>query len=56
MTTARYRLIHFVPDPFNGARVPVAAVLQAHGRLSVHEMPNMPGPECADRHTLAPAY
>ncbi len=46
MTTARYRLIHFVPDPFSGARVPVAAVLQAHGRLSVHEMPHRPGPDC----------
>jgi len=46
MTDARYRLVHFVPDPFSGARVPVAAVLQAHGRVSVHEIPHIPGPEC----------
>lgn len=46
MTSTRYRLVHFVPDPFQGARVPVAAVLQAEGRVSVHEVPHIPGPEC----------
>lgn len=46
MATARYRLVHFVPDPFVGARVPVAAVLEADGRTSVHRLPHLPGPEC----------
>ncbi len=27
--TARYRLVHFVPDPFVGTRIPIGALLDA---------------------------
>jgi hypothetical protein len=38
--TARYRLVHFVADPFTGARVPIAAIVDAGGRLEVTKAPD----------------
>jgi hypothetical protein len=44
--TARYRIVHFVPDPFLGGRVPIAALLEDHGRVTVVRVPHLPGPQC----------
>jgi hypothetical protein len=44
-----YRLIHFVPDPFLGGRVPVAAVVQGADGLRVMEAPRLPGVMCLGR-------
>lgn len=44
--TARYRIVHFVPDPFVGSRVPVAALVEQHGTLSVAKVPSLPSPTC----------
>lgn len=32
---ARFRVIHFVPDPFSGGRVPIAALVELGGRVQV---------------------
>jgi hypothetical protein len=32
---ARFRVIHFVPDPFSGGRVPIAALVDLGGRVEV---------------------
>jgi hypothetical protein len=32
---ARFRVIHFVPDPFSGGRVPIAALVDVGGRVEV---------------------
>lgn len=32
---ARFRVIHFVPDPFSGGRVPIAALVDLGGRVQV---------------------
>ena len=45
--SARYRIIHFVPDPFLGGRVPIAALVeQSDGRIHVAKSPHIPGPNC----------
>lgn len=44
--SARYRLVHFVPDPFLGGRVPVAALVEQDGAVSVARLPHLPGPAC----------
>jgi hypothetical protein len=46
MTSARYRLIHFVPDPFLGGRVPVGAMVQAGGLVTVLPVKHVPGAAC----------
>lgn len=33
--TARFRVVHFVPDPFSGGRVPIAALVDVGGRVEV---------------------
>lgn len=43
---ARYRIVHFVPDPFLGTRLPIAALVEDRGRLHVANVPNLPGPQC----------
>jgi hypothetical protein len=32
---ARFRVVHFVPDPFSGGRVPIAALVDLGGRVEV---------------------
>lgn len=44
--TARARLVHFVPDPFNGGRVPVCALVDTGDLVQVIEAPHLPGPGC----------
>jgi hypothetical protein len=44
--TARFRIVHFSPDPFLGTRIPIAALLDVGGRVEVHSVPHIPGPEC----------
>ncbi len=43
---ARYRMVHYVPDPFVGARVPLAALVMVDGAVEVVKVPNIPGPAC----------
>jgi len=43
---ARYRMVHYVPDPFVGARVPLAALVMVDGAVEVVKVPNIPGPSC----------
>ena len=33
--TTRFRVVHFVPDPFSGGRVPIAALVDVGGRVEV---------------------
>ncbi len=44
--SARFRLVHFVPDPFLGGRIPIAAIVQADEGISVLRMQHIPGPHC----------
>ncbi len=44
--TARFRLVHFVPDPFSGMRVPVAALVQQGSSVRVVRAPHTAGPGC----------
>jgi hypothetical protein len=45
--SARFRIIHFMPDPFTGARVPVAALVEGEDRrVQVTRAPHIPGPQC----------
>lgn len=41
-----YRIVQFVPDPFSGARTPVAALVTDGDALRVVRSPHLPGPEC----------
>jgi hypothetical protein len=41
---ATYRIVHFVPDPFSGWRVPVAALVQVGAEVRVVPSPMVPGP------------
>jgi hypothetical protein len=50
---ARYRLVHFVPDPFTGARIPVAALVAGGGGVSVASATHLPAAACLGR---APTY
>lgn len=43
---AKYRLVHFVPDPFTGARIPVAALVAGGGGVSVASATHLPGAAC----------
>lgn len=44
--TARFRIVHFLPDPFSGMRVPVAALVQGAGGVRVVRAPHTAGPGC----------
>lgn len=44
--TARYRVLHFCPDPFNGARWPFAAVVETAGEVRVARAGRLPGSDC----------
>jgi hypothetical protein len=44
--SVRYRLVHFLPDPFSGARVPVAALVGGDGRISVAQAMYLPAAAC----------
>lgn len=45
--SARFRIIHYVPDPFSGARVPIAALVEdKEKRVRVERSPFLPGPHC----------
>jgi len=48
MNAATFRIVHFVPDPFLGGRVPIAAIVQSDGRLTVVRVPHL-GPACLGR-------
>lgn len=43
---ARYRVLHFCPDPFSGARWPFAAIVEQNGELRVARAGRLPGPDC----------
>jgi hypothetical protein len=44
---ARYRLVHFIPDPFLGGRVPIAAIVdRGSGSIDIARIPHIPGPAC----------
>lgn len=43
---SRYKLIHFVPDPFSGGRVPVGALVEANDRVGVVLAGHLPGADC----------
>lgn len=55
MNAATFRIVHFVPDPFLGGRVPIAALVQSDGRLTVVRVPHLPGPACLGRESAAAA-
>jgi hypothetical protein len=44
--TARFRIVHFLPDPFSGMRVPVAALVQRADGVRVVRAPHTVGPGC----------
>ena len=46
--SAEFRIIHFISDPFLGARIPVAALLREEGddKVQVVRAQHLPGPEC----------
>jgi len=44
--SARFRFVHFVPDPFSGGRVPLAALVERDGRVAVVPALSIPGPTC----------
>lgn len=45
--SAEFRIIHFVSDPFLGARFPVAALLREEGdEVRVIRAQHLPGPDC----------
>jgi hypothetical protein len=43
---ARYRVVHFVPDPFTGARIPVAAIVEGAKGLTLAPAGHLPGASC----------
>lgn len=43
---AEYRMVLFVPDPFSGARFPIAALVQDAGKVSVVHAPHIPCATC----------
>lgn len=49
----RYRILHFCPDPFNGARWPFAAVVETAGEIRVARAARLPGSECLGGETTA---
>lgn len=44
--TAEYRILHFVPDPFVGTRIPVAALVRQGSSLGFAKACFVPGPAC----------
>ena len=42
----KYRLVHFVPDPFSAGRVPVAALLDDGRSVCLARAEHMPGADC----------
>jgi len=44
--SARFRFVHFVPDPFSGGRVPLAALVERDGSVAVVPAMSVPGPAC----------
>jgi hypothetical protein len=45
--SAEFRIVHFVSDPFLGARIPVAALLRDHANVvRVVRAQRLPAPEC----------
>ncbi|MCI0674123.1 MAG: hypothetical protein L0Y64_27055, partial [Myxococcaceae bacterium] len=45
--SARFRIVHFMPDPFAGTRFAVAALVRDQGsRVHVARAPQLPGPAC----------
>lgn len=56
MGVKQYRLVHFVPDPFSGARMPVAALVQQEsGKVQVARALHLPGSDCLGRATAEQA-
>src|SRR5947208_1973368 len=43
---AKYRLVHFLPDPFSGAQVPIAALVGGEGGVVVTRADHLPGAAC----------
>jgi hypothetical protein len=44
--TEKYRLVHFLPDPFSGARVPIAALVSGASGLKIARASHLPGAAC----------
>lgn len=44
--SARYRIVHFVPDAVVESRIPIAALVDCDGRVSLVKIPHIPGPDC----------
>ena len=42
----RFRMIHFVPDPFSGARIPIAALVEGDKGVEVAIASQIPTAEC----------
>jgi hypothetical protein len=51
--TATYRLVHFSPDPFTGARFPLGAIVVADGAVHVAKSSFAPSAECLGDPRLA---
>lgn len=48
----RYRIVHFVPDPFTGARIPIAAVVAYAGTVALALATRLPSADCLGRVSL----
>lgn len=45
--SARFRIVHFMPDLLSGARVPIAALIQGEDRhVRIAQAERIPGPDC----------
>lgn len=45
--SARFRIVHFVPDPFAGSRIAIAALVNVNGRWELARARSLPGIACA---------
>ncbi|HYH96249.1 hypothetical protein [Hyalangium sp.] len=45
--SARFRIVHFVPDPFAGSRIAIAAIVNVNGRWELARARSLPGVACA---------
>lgn len=52
---ARYKIVHFVADPFTESRIPVAALVHHGGRVVVVRAAHLPGPQCLGGRQFATA-
>lgn len=43
---ARFKLVHFVSDPFLRSRIPIAALVECNGVVSLVKASHIPGPAC----------